>query len=396
VTVVLDPQAVIGVVGAGAMGAGIAQVALRNGHRVLLADADEGALGRARSAIEAGFRRDVDKGRLTQPEADRALGGLVVVDPGSGLSAFVEAKLVIEAIVERLDAKQSIFRTLGPIVAPICVLATNTSSLSIASIGASVPSPERFLGIHFFNPAPVMPLVEIVPGVRTNDAVLRDTRAFIESWGKTTVVAADTPGFIVNRIARPFYGESLRMLEEGVADAATIDWALRELGGFRMGPFELMDFIGHDVNYVVTESVWTAMYFDSRYRPSLTQKRLLEAGMLGRKTGRGFYDYADDAVRAEPTREAALGEGIVHRVLAMLVNEAADAVFLGIASPADIDTAMQRGVNYPKGLLAWGNDIGPARVVEELDRLRADSGDDRYRASQLLRRCVRERRPLPT
>jgi 3-hydroxybutyryl-CoA dehydrogenase len=377
------------------MGAGIAQVALRNGHRVLLADANEGALERARSTIEGGFRREVDKGRLTEPEAERALGGLVAVDPASGLSAFVEAKLVIEAIVERLDAKQAIFRTLGPIVAPICVLATNTSSLSIASIGGSVPSPERFLGIHFFNPAPLMPLVEIVPGVRTNDAVLRDTRAFIESWGKTTVVAADTPGFIVNRIARPFYGESLRMLEEGVADAPTIDWAMRELGGFRMGPFELMDFIGHDVNYVVTESVWTAMYFDSRYRPSLTQKRLLESGLLGRKSGRGFFSYADDAVPPEPARDAVTGEAIVHRIVSMLVNEAVDAVFLGIASPADIETAMQRGVNYPKGLLAWGNEIGPARVLEALDRLRAESGDDRYRASQLLRRCVREQRPLP-
>ncbi len=392
----LDPQAVVGIVGAGAMGAGIAQVALRNRHRVLLADADAGALERARSTIEGGFRREVDKGRLTEPEADRALGGLVAVDPASGLSAFGEATLVIEAIVERLDAKQSIFRALGPIVAPVCVLATNTSSLSVASIGAVIPSPERFLGIHFFNPAPLMPLVEVVPGVRTNDAVLRDTRAFIESWGKTTVVAADTPGFIVNRIARPFYGEALRMLEEGVADAVTIDWSLRELGGFRMGPFELMDFIGHDVNYVVTESVWTAMYYDSRYRPSLTQKRLLEAGLLGRKTGRGFYDYADDAVRPEPSRDAALGGAIVHRILAMLVNEAADAVFLGIASPADVETAMQRGVNYPKGLLAWGNEVGPARILEELDRLRTESGEDRYRASQLLRRCVREGRPLPT
>lgn len=392
----LDPQAVVGVVGAGAMGAGIAQVALRNGHRVLLADADAAALERARSTIAGGFHREVDKGRLTGPEADRALGLLVAVDPASGLGAFGEAKFVIEAIVERLDAKQSIFRALGPVVAPVCVLATNTSSLSIASIGAVVTAPERFLGVHFFNPAPIMPLVEIVPGVRTNDAVLRDTRAFIESWGKVTVVAADTPGFIVNRIARPFYGEALRMLEEGVADAATIDWSLRELGGFRMGPFELMDFIGHDVNYVVTESVWTAMYYDSRYRPSLTQKRLLEAGMLGRKTGRGFYDYADDAVRPQPSRDAMLGGAIVHRVLAMLINEAADAVFLGIASPSDVETAMQRGVNYPKGLLAWGNEVGPARILEELDRLRAESGEDRYRASQLLRRCVRDGRPLPT
>lgn len=392
----LDPHSVIGVVGAGAMGAGIAQVALRNGHRVLLADADEAALARARSSIETALHREVDKGRLTAPEADQALGGLVVIDPASGLSAFGEATLVIEAIVERLEVKQAIFRALSPIVAPVCVLATNTSSLSIASIGAALPSPERFLGIHFFNPAPVMPLVEIVPGVRTNDAVLRDASAFIDSWGKTTVIAADTPGFIVNRIARPFYGEALRMLEEGVADPATIDWALRERGGFRMGPFELMDFIGHDVNYVVTESVWTAMYFDSRYRPSLTQKRLLEAGLLGRKSGRGFFDYAEDAVRPDPVRDEVSGDRIVHRVLAMLVNEAADAVFMGVATPGDVETAMQRGVNYPRGLMSWGNEIGPARVLEELDRLRAESGDDRYRASQLLRRCVREDRLLPT
>ena len=392
----LDPQSVVGVVGAGAMGAGIAQVALRNGHRVLLADAQDAALARARAAIEASLQREVDKGRVTAPEAERALGGLVIVDPASGLSAFGEATLVIEAIVERLDAKQAVFDALGPIVAPVCVLATNTSSLSIASIGASVAYPERFLGIHFFNPAPIMPLVEIVPGVRTNGAVLRNARAFIDSWGKTTVVAADTPGFIVNRIARPFYGEALRMLEEGVADAVTIDWAMRERGGFRMGPFELMDFIGHDVNYVVTESVWTAMYFDSRYRPSLTQKRLLEAGLLGRKTGRGFHDYADDAAPPDPVRDTAVGDRIVQRVLAMLINEAADAVFLGVAAAADVETAMQRGVNYPKGLLAWGNELGPARVLEELDRLRDESGDDRYRASQLLRRCVRDGRPLPT
>ena len=392
----LDPQSVVGVVGAGAMGAGIAQVALRNGHRVLLADAQDAALARARAAIEASLQREVDKGRVTAPEAERALGGLVIVDPASGLSAFGEATLVIEAIVERLDAKQAVFDALGPIVAPVCVLATNTSSLSIASIGASVAYPERFLGIHFFNPAPIMPLVEIVPGVRTNGAVLRDARAFIDSWGKTTVVAADTPGFIVNRIARPFYGEALRMLEEGVADAVTIDWAMRERGGFRMGPFELMDFIGHDVNYVVTESVWTAMYFDSRYRPSLTQKRLLEAGLLGRKTGRGFHDYTDDAAPPDPVRDTAVGDRIVQRVLAMLINEAADAVFLGVAAAADVETAMQRGVNYPKGLLAWGNELGPARVLEELDRLRDESGDDRYRASQLLRRCVRDGRPLPT
>lgn len=390
----LDPQTVVGVVGAGAMGSGIAQVALRNRHRVLLTDAHAETLARARVGIESALERDVSKGRLSRDEANAALEGLVVVEHGD-LSAFVEAKLVVEAVVERLDVKHAVFSALCPVVAPVCVLATNTSSLSIASIGASVANPERFLGVHFFNPAPVMPLVEIVPGVRTNDAVLRDTRSFIESWGKVTVVASDTPGFIVNRVARPFYGEALRILEDGMADAATIDWAMRERGGFRMGPFELMDFIGHDVNYVVTESVWSALYYDGRYRPSLTQKRLLEAGLLGRKTGRGFFDYAADAQRPAPLEDPVLGDHIVRRIVAMLVNEAVDAVFLGVASASDVEAAMQKGVNYPRGLLEWGNKLGAAAVLEVIDTLRAATGDERYRASQLLRRLVAENKPLP-
>jgi 3-hydroxybutyryl-CoA dehydrogenase len=318
-----------------------------------------------------------------------------VIDSSGGYAGLSGCDMVIEAVVERLEVKQEVFRTLEDSVTDTCILATNTSSLSIASIAASCEHPERVLGVHFFNPATMMPLVEIVPGLRSDPAVVATARGVVDSWGKTTVVAADTPGFIVNRIARPYYGEALRQLEEGIADTATIDWAMKELGGFRMGPFELMDLIGHDVNYVVTETVWTAMYYDPRYRPSVAQKRLLEAGLLGRKSGRGFFDYSDDATRPAPAQDREAGQAIVRRILAMLVNEAVDAVHLKVASPADIELAMTRGVNYPRGLLAWGNQVGPANILGELDRLQAETGDDRYRPSPLLRRCVREGRELP-
>jgi 3-hydroxybutyryl-CoA dehydrogenase len=384
-----DP--VIGVVGAGAMGGGIAQIALSRGHRVLLTDALAPAVARGRTQIEKNLAREVEKGRLEAAEADAALGRLELVEPEAGLSHFGACGFVIEAIVEKLDVKQATFVALEKVVSPECVLATNTSSLSIASIASACEHPERLLGVHFFNPAPLLPLVELVPSIRTGPSVVAGARALVESWGKTAVQAADTPGFIVNRIARPFYGEAIRMLEEGVADIATIDWAMREIGGFRMGPFELMDFIGHDVNYVVTESVWSAMYYDPRYKPSLTQKRLLEAGLLGRKSGRGFYDYGAGVVAPEPRRDETLGTVIFRRTLAMLVNEAVDAVYLRVATPADIEMAMTKGVNYPKGLLAWGEEIGLGRLLEHLEALQAETGEDRYRPSPLFRRMVRNR-----
>jgi 3-hydroxybutyryl-CoA dehydrogenase len=236
-----------------------------------------------------------------------------------------------------------------------------------------------------------MPLVEIVPGVRTDAGVVATTRGVVDGWGKTTVLALDTPGFIVNRVARPYYGEALRILDEGIATTSDIDWAMTTLGGFRMGPFELMDFIGHDVNYVVTESVWTALYYDPRFKPSLTQRRLLEAGLLGRKSGRGFYDYAEGAERPAVKQDRALGAAVMKRILAMLVNEAADAVYHGITTVADIEVAMTKGMNYPKGLLAWGEEIGLDKVLAEIDRLHDEYHEDRYRASALLRRMVRER-----
>lgn len=388
--------ATIGVVGAGAMGAGIAQVAAVHGHPVLLADALPAAMARARTGHEKAMAREVEKGRRSREEADAVLARLTYVEGVSAerLAAFAPCDLVIEAIVEQLDAKQALLRTLEGIVAPAAILASNTSSLSIAALAGACTHKTRVVGVHFFNPAPVMPLVEIIPAITTAPDVTARATAYAASWKKVTVLASDTPGFIVNRVARPFYGESLRLLEEGVADCATIDWALRTVGGFRMGPFELMDFIGHDVNFAVTRSVFDGMFHDPRYRPSLRQQRLLEAGWLGRKSGRGFYDYAEGAITPAPVEDPVLAQGIADRVLAMLVNEAVEAVHLGICTVADVELAMTTGVNYPRGLLAWGDEIGAATVLARLQALQYETGDDRYRPSVRLRRAVQAGVPL--
>ncbi|MFN7458713.1 MAG: 3-hydroxyacyl-CoA dehydrogenase NAD-binding domain-containing protein [Gemmatimonas sp.] len=388
--------ATIGVVGAGAMGAGIAQVAAVHGHPVLLADALPAAMARARTGHQKAMAREVDKGRLSREAADAVLARLTYVEGVSAelLAAFAPCDLVIEAIVEKLDAKQALLRTLEGIVAPAAILASNTSSLSIAALAGACTHKTRVVGVHFFNPAPVMPLVEIIPAISTAPDVTARATAYAAGWKKVTVLASDTPGFIVNRVARPFYGESLRLLEEGVADCATIDWALRTVGGFRMGPFELMDFIGHDVNFAVTRSVFDGMFHDPRYRPSLRQQRLLEAGWLGRKSGRGFYDYAEGAITPAPVEDPVLAQGIADRVLAMLVNEAVEAVHLGICTVADVELAMTTGVNYPRGLLAWGDEIGAATVLARLQALQYETGDDRYRPSVRLRRAVQAGVPL--
>ena len=235
-----------------------------------------------------------------------------------------------------------------------------------------------------------MKLVEVIPAVQTSEKTLKSTIKNISNWGKTIAVTKDTPGFIVNRVARPFYGESLRIYEEGIADFATIDWAMRSLGGFRMGPFELMDFIGNDINYTVTETVFEAFYYDPRYKPSFTQKRLSEAGFLGRKTGKGYYNYKEGAVNPKPNEDVGLAQKIFDRVLVMLINEAADALFWNIASAEDIDNAMTKGVNYPKGLLAWADEKSIDWCVMKLDALYEEYREDRYRCSPLLRRMNKE------
>jgi 3-hydroxybutyryl-CoA dehydrogenase len=390
----LDENAVVGVIGAGAMGTGIAQVAAAAGHRVILADSWEGAAAKAQSRIALAMDREVEKGRLDRNTAD-ALAARVRAQSSpldDDLSAFASCGLVIEAVVEDLGVKQTLFRRLEGVVARDAVLATNTSSLSVASIASACEISARVIGLHFFNPPPLMPLVEVIPWLGGDPLLASSFYATMQRWKKTPVLASDTPGFIVNRIARPFYGESIRILEEGIADAPTIDWAMKQLGGFRMGPFELMDFIGNDVNYAVTRSVFEAFFYDPRYRPSLTQRRLVEAGFFGKKSGRGYYDYREGALRPSPNEDAALGNTIVDRVRAMLINEAVDAVLMCVASPQDVDLAMTKGVNYPKGLLAWANELGLERVLATLEGLQSEYGEDRYRPSALLKRMVRDKR----
>lgn len=384
----------VGVVGAGAMGSGIAQVAAQNGHQVVLSDTSDAALERSKSKLAKVMSRLVEKGRLEEADANaiqNRISYTTVLDDFSGCG------LVIEAIIEDLGVKRALFRQLEGIVSPECVLATNTSSLSVAAIAASVSESKRVIGIHFFNPAPLMPLVEIVPAVQTADDLTGKMRELIERWKKVPVIAKDTPGFIVNRVARPFYGEALRLYEEGVADFATIDHAMKKEGGFKMGPFELMDFIGNDVNYAVTESVFAAFYYDPRYKPSFTQKRHAEAGWLGRKSGRGYYDYTDGASRLlsgapDANKDPKLAGDICWRIVVMLINEAADALYMNIASREDIDLAMTKGVNYPKGLLQWADEAGIVNCVETMDRLYDEYREDRYRCSPLLRKMAREGR----
>lgn len=375
----------IGVIGAGAMGNGIAQVAAQSGHKVYVYDTKVAALERAASQLRKILDRLVEKGKMTADSANEVFARVEYID---ALAPMKNTGLIIEAIIENLDAKQSVFKLMDDLVSADTILASNTSSLSIASIGAGIENPERVMGIHFFNPAPLMPLVELVPSMSTSPEVLQKAREVIDSWGKVTVLTKDTPGFIVNRVARPFYSEAIKMMEEGVADMATIDWALREVGGFRMGPFELTDLIGHDVNYVVTETVWKQFYYDPRFRPSISQKRLVEGRLYGRKSDRGWYDYREGAEKPVATEDRQLGQLIVDRIVAMLINEAADALLLGIGSAAEIDTAMTKGVNYPKGLLAWADEIGLDVVLNRLQSLFEEYGDDRYRPCVLLKRKV--------
>jgi 3-hydroxybutyryl-CoA dehydrogenase len=376
----------IGVLGAGTMGAGIAQVAAQSGHSVVLVDLNSEQLERAKSNLTKTLLKLLEKGKITDVQRIEIESRIQYT---SDMNHFASCDLIIEAIVEDLAIKHKVFESLEKVVSDNCILASNTSSLSIASIGSILKNAQRVIGIHFFNPAPLMPLVEVIPAVQTNSKTLKTSVELIKNWGKTVVVCKDTPGFIVNRVARPFYGEALRIYEEGIADFATIDWAMTHFGGFKMGPFTLMDYIGNDVNYAVTESVFQAFYFDPRFKPSFTQKRHKEAGFYGRKTGRGYYDYSEGTTLPAPTENEELGKKIFNRILAMLINEAYDAVFMQVASEEDIDLAMTKGVNYPKGLMAWSKEIGPKNVLSQLEELFSFYGEDRYRPNPLLRKVCR-------
>ena len=493
----LSISATIAVIGAGTMGAGIALVAARAGHNVLLHDSDPTAIERGVAGLRKSLDGLVDKGRMTAEDRDAQLARIA---PASDLAALAPAALVVEAIVENLEIKGSVFQKLEAIVAPDAILATNTSSLSVTAIAARLSRPARFVGMHFFNPATILPLVEVVSGYLTSPDVAARIHSTARAWGKSPVHCRSTPGFIVNRVARPFYGEALRLLSEGAADCATIDAILRESGGFRMGAFELMDLIGHDVNFAVTRTVYESFFHDPRYKPSLAQKELVDAGLFGRKSGRGFYDYAPGVAKAPPancapglrpariviegdlgpasaladlaaaagiavdrrdgdglirlgafafaltdgrcaterfaanndvagvfdlaleyanaTRIAialadqaspeaeaafagflqALGKSVsriddapglvVMRTVAMLANEAADALHQQVASAADIDQSMLKGVNYPRGPLAWADAVGAGRIASVIAELSRFYGDDRYRASPRLRRVA--------
>ncbi|GAB4254570.1 MAG: hypothetical protein Kow0079_10920 [Vicingaceae bacterium] len=375
---------IIGVVGSGAMGSGIAQIAATNGHKVYIFDNNKDALVKSKNSIEKILNRLIEKGKITSDQSIKIKSNLNYV---SDLKEFKDCNLIIEAIVENINIKKEVFENLENIATKDCILATNTSSLSVASIASACKDADRVIGIHFFNPAPLMPLVEIIPAIQTNQQTISKSKKLIDSWGKETVITKDTPGFIVNRVARPFYGEALRIYEEGIADFATIDWAMTELGGFKMGPFTLMDFIGNDVNYKVTETVFEAFYYDPRYKPSLTQKRHFEAGWYGRKTGKGYFDYSNDE-KPLPQKNEQLGKQIVERIVVMLINEAVDALYLNIANKEDLETAMTKGVNYPKGLLHWCDELGSQYVLNKLDELHNLYLEDRYRASVLLRKMA--------
>lgn len=385
----------VAILGAGAMGTGIGQIAAQQGCDVVYFDNYPGAIGRSSASIEKVFGRLVEKGRMSEAEKTETLSRMNWSDD---LSSIDGADLVVEAVIEDLKVKKELLQKAEQHLSDTAWLCTNTSSLSIAALSSGLKHPERFGGLHFFNPAPLMPLVEIVPGIQSGEDFADAMEELMVAWGKIPVLAKDTPGFIVNKVARPFYSEAIKLYEEGVASIAEIDAAVKSMG-FRMGPFELTDLIGHDVNYKVTETVWGQFYYDPRFRPSITQKRLLEAGLLGRKTGRGFYNYSSGMNAAVEAQEAAeldpiLGEKIVERILCLIINEGLDAVWLGIASPTNVDLALTKGVNYPKGPISWGQELGWDYVLNVLERCHKFYGDDRYRPCPLLRHLVSENAEL--
>jgi 3-hydroxybutyryl-CoA dehydrogenase len=372
----------IAVVGAGTMGAGIAESAALAGMSVAMLDVHQEALERGRRTIQQDLARRVKKERLSEGESEDVLGRVRTTISLGDLSG---APLVVEAVVEDMDVKKKVFGDLEGVVGEGTVLATNTSSLSVAGIAAATGSPERVVGMHFFNPVPAMRLVEVVAGPSTDPGALSQAEEVSGRLGKTPVRVSDTPGFIVNRVARPFYLEALRIVESG-GEPGRVDAKVREVG-FRMGPLELADLIGNDVNLAVSESLFERYYYPPRLRPSYLQRSMVEAGALGRKSGLGFYDYTEEAGASdsgeEPTEDVAL------RVISCIINEAFLAVSEGVAIAGDIDCAMKLGANYPKGPFEWADEIGPDRILHTLDSLRTAYGDA-YLAAPLLRRRAQD------
>ena len=371
----------ISVIGAGTMGSGIAQVAASNGCQVTIVDSSQPALENSKSKLKSILNRLVEKGKINEEQSKSILA---CIHWTAKMDEISNSNMIIEAIVENLEIKQKLFSEMESLVSDICILATNTSSLSVSKIASVCKLKSRIMGVHFFNPVPLMKLVEVIPTEKTDKKLLSEVKSSLEGWGKSVVTAKDTPGFIVNRVARPFYGEALKIYEEGIADFATIDWAMKEYGGFRMGPFELMDYIGNDINYTATKAVYDGTNHDPRYKPSPTQKKMMDEGLLGRKSGEGYFDYSESAVNPEPQKNEELGRKIFSRILAMLINAAADALNTSIATRNDIDIAMTTGVNYPKGLLKWADEIGIENVLKQLQGLQSNSNDNRYQPSPLL------------
>ncbi|AZA62346.1 3-hydroxyacyl-CoA dehydrogenase NAD-binding domain-containing protein [Chryseobacterium indoltheticum] len=373
----------VGIIGAGTMGIGIAQVAATNGCKVWVYDANAKQVETATVGLEKTLTKLVDKQKISAEKMTEILSNISIA---TELKDFKDCELIIEAIIENKEIKTKVFTELEKHVSESCVIGSNTSSISITSLGAELQKPERFIGIHFFNPAPLMPLVEIIPSLLTEKSLAEKMYNLMKDWGKTPVIAKDIPGFIVNRIARPYYGEGLRIVEENIATVEQVDDAMKTIGNFKMGPFELMDLIGVDVNFSVTKTVYNEYFYDPKYKPSLLQQRMSEAKLHGRKTGKGFYDYSEGAEKPVAQKDETLYQQIFLRIISMLINEAVEAKRLGVANDEDLELAMQKGVNYPKGLLAWGQEIGYAKISETLQNLYEEYQEERYRQSPLLRK----------
>lgn len=376
----------IGIIGSGTMGISIAHFTSLKNHKTVVYDSSKKALTKSQEGLDKLLDKLHSKDKYSNEDINKIKSNLKFTNKIEDLK---NSELLIEAIIENLEIKKNVFSEIEKIVSKECIIASNTSSLSITALASSLNLNNRFIGLHFFNPANLMPLVEVIPAIQTSEKTIKNSQDLLREMGKVVVTAKDTPGFIVNRVARPFYGEAIRIYEEGIANYATIDWALKEFGGFKMGPFELMDFIGNDINYTVTETVFKEFYYDPRYKPSFTQKKLKEAGYYGRKSGIGFYNYQNEEPK-EINKNRELAKKIVLRILSMLINEAADALYLNIASKEDIDLAMTKGVNYPKGLLYWADEIGIETVHTTLVSLKNKYSEDRYRPSPIFQNMLNQ------